>query len=57
MPTSNDHVKVFRGNDGRWYWHRQAGNGQIVSTGGQGYDSESAARAAAQRNNPGIPIL
>jgi uncharacterized protein YegP (UPF0339 family) len=54
MPTNNDRVTVYQGQDNRWYWRRQAGNGENVAVGGQGYASRQAAEEAARRNNPGI---
>lgn len=54
---SGAQVEVFLGEDRRWYWHRLSPNGQIVVVGGQGYKSKRGARQAAERENPGMPVV
>lgn len=46
-----DTVEVYPGEDGQWYWHRQAPNGEVISD-GEGYVTEEGARQGAVRANP-----
>ena len=39
---------IFEGVDGQFYWRLQAGNGEIVAVGGEGFSSKSAARASIE---------
>lgn len=44
----------FRGQNARWYWHAQAGNNEIVASGGNfGSEAEASAQANAVRVNGG----
>jgi len=52
-------VKVWEGNDGKFYWHCQADNGEVVAQ-GEGYESRSGAwrgYSAALRNMLGAEML
>lgn len=54
--AGQDHVEIYRRKDGKYDWRRQAANGDITSTsGGQGYETSTAARRSAQDQHPGIP--
>jgi len=47
--ADKDHWEVFEGKDGKWYFHRQSPNGDIVGDGGQGYQNKSDAWDEATR--------
>lgn len=38
--------EVFFGEDGEWYWHLLAANGQVIAIGGEGYESKGNALRA-----------
>lgn len=42
-----DTVTIYRGEDGDYYWHRKAENGQIVSDSGEGYRNVRECRERA----------
>lgn len=52
---SPSHVDVFRGDNGRWYFHRVAGNHRITA-GSQGYRTRWGAKRAARKVFPGVQI-
>ena len=47
--------KVFQGEDGQWYWHVVAPNGQRVAVGGEGFTREADARKAMRDARPRRP--
>lgn len=49
-------IELFEGRDGKWYFHRKAGNGKI-SAPSQGYTHRRSARSAAKRDLPGLDIV
>lgn len=55
-PPITDYVEVFFGRNQQWFWRRKARNGQVVSTGGEGYTSRSFCFERAQRLNPGLEV-
>lgn len=55
MGTLDDHVNIFRGENGKWYFHRVAGNGRVISS-SQGYRRRWNAKRAARRTFPGVTI-
>jgi uncharacterized protein YegP (UPF0339 family) len=48
-----DRVRVFKGQEGEWHWHRQAPNNEIVSTSGEGFHNKADAISSVLRNNAG----
>lgn len=47
-----DTVTVYQGGDGDWWWHRRdARNGQIIATSGEGYVRRSWCVSMARRIN------
>jgi hypothetical protein len=40
----------------RWYWHKKAANGRIVSDSGP-FWTKSGAKRNAKRENPGVDII
>jgi uncharacterized protein YegP (UPF0339 family) len=49
-----DTLDVFLSeSSGLWYWHRQAGNGEVISQ-GEGFTREEDAWRAAYRANPDL---
>lgn len=55
METNVEKIKVFKGDDGDWWWHAQAGNNKIVAQ-GEGFGERNDAVEAAERVFPGIPV-
>lgn len=49
----SDVLEVFESPDGGWRWHRQAANGEILSS-GEGFTRERDAWRAAYRANPDL---
>ncbi len=47
-------VHVFRGKDNDWRWQLKAGNGEIISTSGEGYKNLDDCVVIATEVNPGI---
>ena len=45
--TNVDHIEVFKGDAGQWFWHGIARNGEIVVQGESHTRAEDAARAAS----------
>jgi uncharacterized protein YegP (UPF0339 family) len=54
--TNVTHLHVYQGDDGHWYWHAQARNGEIVAQGEAHTRQADAVRAAASVL-PGVPIV
>ncbi len=50
-------VHVFRGKDNDWRWQLKAGNGEIVSTSGEGYKNLDDCVVIATEVNPGIETV
>jgi uncharacterized protein YegP (UPF0339 family) len=51
MPQTTDTVTVYQDEAGEWRWRRQADNGEIVATSGEGYtDKTHAGRMAFELN-------
>lgn len=51
-----ERAELKLGSDGKWYYHRRAGNGRITDP-SQGYASQAGARRAAKRDLPGLPVV
>lgn len=51
-----DKVEVFKDSAGEWRWRRVAQNGNIISTGGEGYVNKADCVAIAARLNPSIRL-
>lgn len=49
----SDVLEVFESPDAGWHWHRQAANGEILSS-GEGFTRERDAWRAAYRANPDL---
>lgn len=49
--TDTDRLEVVQGGDGQFYWHRQAANGRLISSGGEGFTRKPDAWRAAYRAN------
>lgn len=47
MHTNVREIDTFQGDDGQWYWHAKAGNGEIVVP-PEGHTREADARRAAE---------
>jgi hypothetical protein len=60
-PTRGPTIEFYEGLNGRWYWRRRAANGKLTSgaRGGaaNGYSRRDTCRAAARRDNPGLPLV
>lgn len=52
-----DTVVIYRGEDGDYYWHRKAENGQIVSDSGEGYRNAKDCREMAYNVNSEATFL
>ena len=51
-------VEVYRDAGDEWRWRRIAtSNGKTVGDSAEGYTRKAAARTAAERENPGVPIV
>jgi uncharacterized protein YegP (UPF0339 family) len=51
-----DYLEVAEGANGEFYWHKQAANGRIISSSGEGFTRKFDAERAAERANPGVPL-
>ena len=49
----SDRLEVFQGEDGQWYWHRVAPNGEQISH-GEAYTRKDDAETGALRANPDL---
>jgi len=54
MPTG-ERVEIFRGVEGLWYFHRIAGNNEIVSS-SEGYQNHADAIATSRKIFSDVPI-
>lgn len=50
-------VQVYEGRDGDYGWRRLSANNNITATSGEGYSSAGGAEKAAERENPGLPVV
>jgi uncharacterized protein YegP (UPF0339 family) len=51
-------VHVFQGDDGFWYWHLKAENGEIISDSAEGYRHKGYAVTMAEKLNPNAePVI
>lgn len=48
---------VYQGDDGFWYWHLKAENGEIISDSAEGYRHKGYAIAKAAKPNPGAELV
>lgn len=56
--TQQQHVEIFKGKGIQpWHWRLVAGNGGIISVGGEGYLTKWNAKRAAKRNFPDVPMV
>lgn len=53
--TSVEHVRVFVGADGQWYYEHKAANNQVLSV-SEGYTRHSDAIRAALAEHAGLPL-
>jgi uncharacterized protein YegP (UPF0339 family) len=53
--SSADYLEVFQGQDGSWYFHAKANNGEVVAH-SEAYTRESSAHTAAGALFPGVPF-
>lgn len=51
--SSVDHIKVFPGDDGQWYYEPKGGNNETLST-SEGYTRRADAIRAAQDAYPDV---
>jgi uncharacterized protein YegP (UPF0339 family) len=50
-------VHVFQGDDGFWYWHLKAENGEIISDSAEGYRHKGYAISMAEKLNPNAELV
>lgn len=55
MAADRDHVELFRGADGDWYFTVRAGNGEAISQ-SEGYSRKDDALDTLAGHYPGLPI-
>lgn len=55
MP-STFRIYLFEGKNGRWYFRRVTGNGEVIGT-SQGYKERKYAREAIRRDFPGVEVI
>jgi uncharacterized protein YegP (UPF0339 family) len=48
-------VVVYQGDDGFWYWHLKAENGEIISDSAEGYRHTRPTRSAWPRSSIRMP--
>jgi uncharacterized protein YegP (UPF0339 family) len=54
--TTTDRLEVHQSTaDGFWYWHRVAGNNEVISS-GEGYTTQAHAVRGAERANPDLTV-
>lgn len=51
MTDSTDKLEVIEGGNGQFYWHRQAANGKLIASGGEGFTRREDALRAGYRAN------
>jgi uncharacterized protein YegP (UPF0339 family) len=44
-----DKVETYQGTDSGWYWRVKAGNGRVIATGAERFESKANAKRAARR--------
>lgn len=54
---SIERVEIFQGKDGSYFWHKKAGNGEVVTTAGEGFPTPYGALISARRENPELPVV
>jgi uncharacterized protein YegP (UPF0339 family) len=50
-------VVVYQGDDGFWYWHLKAENGEIISDSAEGYRHKGYAISMAEKLNPNAELV
>ncbi|MEM9347713.1 MAG: DUF1508 domain-containing protein [Planctomycetota bacterium] len=57
--TGVSYYKIFKGNDGYWYWRFVASNGRQISRSTDGYVNKSDCRASVQimKNSTHAPVI
>jgi uncharacterized protein YegP (UPF0339 family) len=50
-------VIVYEGDDGFWYWHMKAENGEIISDSAEGYRHKGYAITMAEKLNPNAELV
>jgi uncharacterized protein YegP (UPF0339 family) len=50
-------VYVYQGEDGFWYWHLKADNGEIISDSAEGYRHKGDAISMAEKLNPNAELV
>ena len=50
-------VDVFHGDDGFWYWHLKAENGEIISDAAEDYRHKGYAVTMAEKLNPNAELV
>jgi len=51
--------ELYQDKASEWRWRLKSGNGQVIATGGEGYDSKSGAQNgidAVKRDAPGAAV-
>lgn len=51
--------ELYQDKAGEWRWRLKSGNGQVIATGGEGYESKSGAEngiEAVKRDAPGAAV-
>lgn len=55
--NARDYAELFRSrNDGKWYWHLRAGNGEIIAD-SEGYSRKVDARQVVEAHFPDALIV
>lgn len=49
-------IELFKGSNGKWYFHKRSRNG-LISQPSQGYKHKSSAKRAAWRDIPEAKVL
>jgi uncharacterized protein YegP (UPF0339 family) len=50
-------VIVYQGDDGLWYWHLKAENGEIIADSAEGSRHKGYAISVAKKLNPGAELV
>lgn len=50
-------IVLYKGRDGKWYFHKKSSNGKIVGDSSQGYKEKRYAKVAIDREHPGLEIV
>ncbi len=51
--------ELYQDKSNEWRWRLKSGNGQVIATGGEGYENKSGAQNgidAVKRDAPGAPV-